>query len=94
MIKIGRHNNCEICIEDSTLSKYQAHIIYVPEKGWVLVDGYESKPSTNGTWLYISEPFEVYDGLVFKAHETVYKVGIQSNPNLNRPLFSTGPHAL
>ena len=76
MIKVGRHNNCEICIEDSTLSKYQAHITYLPESGWMLTDGYDKKQSTNGTWLYISEQFEIYDGLVFKAHQTLFKVEV------------------
>ena len=74
VIKMGRHNSCEICIEDNTLSKFQAHILFTPEKGWSLIDGHDNKPSKNGTWLYISEDFELYDGLVFKAHQTLFKV--------------------
>ncbi len=76
MIRIGRHNGCEICIEDNTLSKRQAHVLFSPEKGWQLIDGYEGKPSTNGTWLYVSEDFEIYDGLIFKAHQTLFKVSM------------------
>ena len=75
-VKIGRQNTCEICIEDNTLSKNQAHMNYVPMKGWQLVDGFEGKQSTNGTWLYVSEDFEIYDGLVFKAHQMLFKVSV------------------
>ena len=49
-IRIGRLNNCEVQIEDSLLSKYQATIRFYEEKGWILEDGFESKLSTNGTW--------------------------------------------
>ena len=50
IVKIGRLNTCEIQIEDNLLSKYQAHIIYSEEKGWIIIDGFNAKPSTNGTW--------------------------------------------
>ena len=50
---IGRFKDCEIQIEDNLLSKYQAHIIYTEENGWILIDGVNAKSSTNGTWLII-----------------------------------------
>ena len=74
MIKIGRSNACEIPIEDNSLSKFQAAITFDPEKGWIIRDGYEGRPSTNGTWLYLSEAFEIYDGLVFKTQQIIFKV--------------------
>jgi len=51
-IKIGRSKECEIRIEDNNLSKYHANIYYTEERGWILEDGYERNPSTNGTWFY------------------------------------------
>ena len=38
------------------MSKYQAHIIYSEEKGWIILDGYNGKPSTNGTWYFCTPP--------------------------------------
>ncbi len=48
-VKIGRLNSCEIQIEDSLMSKYQAEIQFT-DKGWILSDGANGKSSTNGTW--------------------------------------------
>ena len=28
----------------------------------------QGKPSTNGTWLYLNEDFEMHSGMVFKAN--------------------------
>jgi len=51
-IKIGRANDCDICIEDMMISKYQACILYSHSKGWMLIDGnlIKQRPSTNGAW--------------------------------------------
>jgi hypothetical protein len=51
-IRIGRMHNCEVHIEDSLLSKYQASISYFPKQGWILQDGdaLTGRGSTNGTW--------------------------------------------
>jgi pSer/pThr/pTyr-binding forkhead associated (FHA) protein len=49
-INIGRFYTCELQIEDSLLSKYQAQITYAETQGWVLTDGHNGKSSTNGTW--------------------------------------------
>ncbi len=47
---MGRLNTCEIQIDDNLLSKHQAHINYYEGQGWVITDGHNGKPSTNGTW--------------------------------------------
>jgi FHA domain len=51
-IKIGRADDCDICIDDMLLSKYQACILYSQSKGWMLIDGnlVKQRPSTNGAW--------------------------------------------
>jgi len=73
IIRIGRLNVCEIPIEDNSLSKFQATIKYDDKKGWIIQDGNEGRPSTNGTWLYLAEPFEIYDGLIFKTQQIMFK---------------------
>ena len=58
-IVIGRTPDCQIRINDKLLSKNQA-MISLAEDGsgqWVLTDGHNGKPSTNGTWLYLNENF-------------------------------------
>ena len=43
------------------------------------MDGNGMGPSTNGTWLYLNEEFEVYDGLVFKSHQVLFQVRFPSS---------------
>ncbi|CAG9321255.1 unnamed protein product [Blepharisma stoltei] len=76
-IRIGRTPNCEIQIDDTLISKIQCTIYYEDEK-WILADGDLEihKLSTNGTWLYLNESFEIYDGMVFKSNHTLFQAAI------------------
>ena len=48
---------------------------FVPDQNsWVLTDGFNNKPSTNGTWLYLNENFEMHNGMIFKANQTIFGV--------------------
>ena len=71
-IIMGRTPECDIQINDKLLSKFQAHISveYLDDGSyrWVLHDGNNGKPSTNGTWLYINEDMLIYEGMIFKAN--------------------------
>jgi predicted component of type VI protein secretion system len=79
VIKIGRSTNCEVAIEDAVLSKLQAHIRYNPEKEcWILEDGSNGKRSLNGTWLYLNDDFEIYNGMTFKANQTLFQATLIS----------------
>lgn len=40
---------------------------------WKLTDGDGEKHSTNGTWLFADEFFTVFDGMIFKVGETLFK---------------------
>ena len=61
-------------IDDEVLSKYQCKIFYdFNLKTWVLEDGSYKKKSLNGTWLYLNEEYPIYDQMVFKAHQTLFK---------------------
>ncbi len=41
-----------------------------------MYDGYNGKGSTNGTWLYINEEFEIYENMVFKANQTIFQANL------------------
>ncbi|CDW73785.1 UNKNOWN [Stylonychia lemnae] len=74
VIKIGRSKECDVMIEDQVLSKFQSHISFDKTKQcWYLRDGYNNKNSLNGTWLYLNDDFEVYDGMTFKANQTLFQ---------------------
>ena len=74
---IGRTPECDIRINDKLLSKSQASIAFQPDdSSWVLSDGCNNKPSTNGTWLYLNENFEMYSGMIFKANQTIFCVDL------------------
>lgn len=64
-------------IEDKLLSKAQSNIKYDTEQeAWILQDGYNGKTSTNGTWLYLNEDYPMYQGMVFKANQTIFRTTI------------------
>ena len=50
----------------------QCKIEYV-DGNWILRDGDGTKTSTNGTWLFVDELFQIYDGMVFKAGQTLFR---------------------
>ncbi len=64
-------------MDDNMMSKFQAHITYEPDRGWLLLDGWNGRPSTNGTWLYLIEERDMYHGMVIKAVQTLFQVVIQ-----------------
>ena len=39
----------------------------------MLIDGDGKKLSTNGTWLFVDELYPVYDNMIFKAGQTLFK---------------------
>lgn len=43
---------------------------------WVIYDGDGIKESTNGTWIYIEDAYEITDGMMFKAGQTMFKVNV------------------
>jgi len=53
----------------------QCKIEYIDD-GWVLMDGDGKKGSTNGTWLFLEELFEVYDNMIFKAGDLLFKLNL------------------
>ncbi|OMJ66792.1 hypothetical protein SteCoe_36243 [Stentor coeruleus] len=73
-VMIGRGANCKVRIRDESLSKNHARICYKITSGWMLIDGDgEGSGSTNGTWLYAYEEFEVYDQMFFKIGQVVFQ---------------------
>lgn len=71
-VKIGRHSNAEVRINENGLSRVQC-IIMCDGSNWNLKDGDESKLSTNGTWLYLNDPYVLEDETVFKAGKTIFR---------------------
>lgn len=83
-IRIGRSNNCDVVIEDAVLSKMQAHIYFNHEQQcWILMDGAPGgKHSLNGTWLYLNEDFEIYNGLTFKVNQVLFQAHVFSQAEI------------
>ena len=81
-IYIGRDISCNIIVDDSLLSRVHCTIDYSEEEGWVIYDGRidedenKNKPSTNGTWLFLIEESEIYDGLIFKNNKNAFECHI------------------
>ena len=78
-IVIGWSERCDVWIQDWLLSKFQASITYNDEvEGWVMSDGCDGNPSTNGIWVYIDWEQEIYEGLLLKTNQTIFSCHLQS----------------
>ena len=72
-VLIGRMADCHIKFDDNSLSRYQCSLMFVEGKGWFVMDGDGKKCSTNGTWLFVDELFEIFNNMVFKAGQTLFQ---------------------
>ena len=70
-------SDCKIRFDDNSLSRY--HCIITFNRVWYIQDGDGKKLSTNGTWLFAEDFFEVYDGMFFKVGETLFRSDIVFN---------------
>jgi hypothetical protein len=70
-ITIGRMTDCTIKFDDNSLSRY--HSIITFKEKWIIEDGDGQNQSTNGTWLFAEDFFEIYDGMVMKVGETTFR---------------------
>ncbi|OMJ80059.1 hypothetical protein SteCoe_19789 [Stentor coeruleus] len=70
-IVIGRMNDCAIRFDDNSLSRYHCIITY--KDRWIIQDGDGNKISTNGTWLFVEEFFEIHNEMIFKVGETTFR---------------------
>lgn len=71
-VSIGRVAGNTVRVKSPALSRVQCKLQYTDD-GWTLLDGDGKKRSTNGTWLYVEDAFEVYDGMVVKAGDLLLK---------------------
>ena len=76
-IFIGRMEKCQVHISDPLISTVQASL-YCEQGNWILEDGDVSldRRSTNATWIYLNESYEMYTGMIFKANNTLFQVNI------------------
>ena len=72
-ISIGRGRHCVISFKEGNLSREQCRIDFIDDK-WILKDGDGCKPSTNGTWLFAGDDEKIFDGMIFKAGQSLFKV--------------------
>ena len=58
-------------MDDKLISKLQCAIKWEAGK-WLLLDGKEGKPSTNGTWYFLDQERAIEDGMMFKKNQTCF----------------------
>mmetsp|Transcript_27005 Transcript_27005/g.23891 ORF Transcript_27005/g.23891 Transcript_27005/m.23891 type:complete len:129 (+) Transcript_27005:720-1106(+) len=71
-VKIGRMHDCQIKFEGNSLSRYQCTLENI-NGNWYVNDGAEGKVSTNGTWLFVEDFFEIQDNSVIKVGQTLFR---------------------
>jgi len=76
-IKIGRSSNCEVYIEDRTISRIHCIIEYNNVVGWVIKDArkqnYNLKNNKNCTWFYVNENYAMRNDLIFKFNKNIFQ---------------------
>ena len=80
-ITIGRYQLANIHLNDKLLSQIHCTINYSEKEGWLLTDGQINKPSTNGTWLYINDEYNIYDKMIFKTGQIMFQATYINNDN-------------
>ena len=86
-IYVGRDISCNIIVNDTLLSRVHCTIEYKDNEGWFILDGKideelsEKRPSTNGTWLYLTEEASISDKMIFKSNQNVYECHIIKQNN-------------
>jgi pSer/pThr/pTyr-binding forkhead associated (FHA) protein len=70
-------SDCQIRFEDTSLSRYHCQFFF--DKQWKISDGDGEKASTNGTWLFADNFFEIFDGMNFKVGETLFKAQMSND---------------
>jgi hypothetical protein len=78
-VTIGRETKCTISFpNDKSFSKVHTTISYIPNKNyWLLKDGDNDKPSTNGTWIYASHSYEINDNTIFQFGNSNFIIKIR-----------------
>ena len=44
-----------------------------------MTDGNGTKPSSNGTWIYVNEELNIYEGMIFKANKLLIEASFAGN---------------
>ena len=75
---IGRDSNNYIIIQDNLLSKIHCTVYFQNNSYWVIQDGYVNeiniiKPSTNGTWLMLNVETEIFQDMIFKSNQNLFR---------------------
>ncbi len=61
---------------------------------WYICDGNGIKNSTNGTWVFIEDPMRIYDGMIFKAGQLLFRAKLIGKPRASIPTTSSPGHAV
>ena len=75
-VTVGRMQDCTIQFTDNSLSRYQCAFEFRDDH-WVIMDGNGNRGSTNGTWLFADMPYNINDGMVFKAGQVVFQATLK-----------------
>ena len=76
---IGRNEKDDFVLQDKMLSRIHC-IIFCDEKGWFIKDGNQfGEPSTNGTWIFAYDEFEIYDEMIFKSNSNLFSCHLRNN---------------
>jgi hypothetical protein len=75
IVKIGRNKDNDILLENYAYSRVHTSFFFNQnQQCWYVQDGYESKTSTNGTWIYLDSPWKIEDDVSFRVGSNFLKI--------------------
>jgi len=80
IITVGRNKDCTLHVDkSSSFSRVQFTIQYddFSEK-WLVYDGDKVKKSTNGTWLFLDNSFEIQNNTSFRIGSSLFNVELKA----------------
>lgn len=80
-VTIGRNSSCDIPCADQSISKIHLTLIYSAENNqWIMMDGYKSKRSANGSWISLQNSccYELETGAnyFFRHGKSTFCIGL------------------
>lgn len=79
-VTIGRSKECTLHVDRSTsFSRIQFRVVYdYSDKKWYIYDGDENKKSTNGTWLFLENYFEIKEYVNFRISSSLFNLELSN----------------
>ncbi len=65
-VRLGRNKENEVILDGYAFSRIHT-TFYNYNEDWFIIDGYSDKSSTNGTWIYLDNDWNIVDNISLRV---------------------------